>query len=693
MVKVGLVGLKDDRELVLSLLHDLGIAQIEPLSKAALEYLTPERGSEQARTAADQFLRFRGLKNALPPKPTSGSRRFARLEAILAAAKEVPIDDEVGSLVREEDRLLTQRKSIVDQLDLLNRFDFYADRFDLLFDRNLFAFLGEADAEAFEELRKKVPQLGASQFLSHRTGDSVRFIVLVRNDQAEAASRLAQQAGVSLSAVPRLSGTRIEEIPRLEKERQAVGHRIAQIRTRLEEISRRWYPAVVEIEEALAIENRKLEIWTKLGAGERTFALEAWVPRRSRATLEQVLNEVTHGRTVAYDLPTREAAPTLMENPRGIRWFEFFIRFYSLPQSNEFDPTPVFSVVFTIFFGIMLGDWGYALVILLIAIWMIRGFPGRRYLPKSIKNFMKMIMAPPSMQKLAFALLPGCIVAIGFGIFFNEFFGFPVLTALTHGAYTGVDPKNATIVKRLLVLAGYIGLGMVIFGFVLGALKEYFHHNLRGSIARVGGIAFAIAIAWIGLTLIHSGNLNGLSPQKNPVLSVAYALAVAGPLMLVFGEGAQMGLMGLIEVVSHILSYTRLVGILLASVILALVINNISVGLVGSGSIGFIVAGLVILLIGQTFNVVVGVFEPGIQGARLIFVEYFSKFYSGNGKAFQPFGSRRKYTLPQYSLSGPRGGVPLSAPNRKSIEVAAPAVHAGSRGTTNAAVSSSTVTA
>ena len=51
---------------------------------------------------------------------------------------------------------------------------------------------------------------------------------------------------------------------------------------------------------------------------------------------------------------------------------------------------------------------------------------------------------------------------------------------------------------------------------------------------------------------------------------------------------------------------------------------------------------------GQSFNVILGVFEPGIQGARLIFVEYFSKFYSGNGKPFRPFGAERTHTLPPF---------------------------------------------
>ena len=105
-----------------------------------------------------------------------------------------------------------------------------------------------------------------------------------------------------------------------------------------------------------------------------------------------------------------------------------------------------------------------------------------------------------------------------------------------------------------------------------------------------------------------------------------------------------------IDALSHILSYTRLVGILLASVILALVANGIAVGsdsrsgLIFSGTAFGVVFGLLILLMVQVFNVVLGVFEPGIQGARLIFVEHFSKFYTGNGRPFTPFATARRAT-------------------------------------------------
>ncbi len=663
MTKVGILGWKDDQARILTVLHDLRLAQVEPLSPEALAELAPERGTEMQRTIGDEALRFRGLKSALPAVPVGAPRRFDTLDDILAAAKTVPVDAEVGDLTRENDRLLSEQQATDETIALLEKLSFYSDRLDLLSGESFLTFFAEGDPESIAQLRTAIPASADAQLLVDPAGG--RCLVSLRRNAADALARTAQVGGVHLTSLPpNLKGTARDELENLRRRREEVLRRRVAIAERLGAIARDWYPLIAAIDEALQIENRKVEILAKLGAGRSTFALEAWVPSRDVPRLESVVQSAANGRAYFYSVPTDEEPPTLMSNPQGVRRFEFFIRFYSLPQADEWDPTLVFAIAFPLFFGLMLGDWGYGLTILLICIWMIAGFPGAQHLPKFGRDFVKRIVGPQGMRQLAYALIPGCVLAIGLGVYYDEFFGYPLFLHL-FGYHTTFDPLGPSEVGLLLLFAGFVGLGMVTLGFVFGLLKEYFHHHRRGVVGKFGGIVFAWGLAFFGLCVLHAKTLGVLTAGgdsiTNPTFDLALVGVVAGLALMILGEGVQTGMMSLIEVLSHILSYTRLVGILLASVVLALVINTIAGGLFGGGAAAVAVA-VVILLIGQSFNVILGVFEPGIQGARLIFVEYFSKFYTGNGRPFRPFGAARTHTVSSVNPDGASATPILQSP-------------------------------
>jgi V/A-type H+/Na+-transporting ATPase subunit I len=647
MQKVGLIGLRSDEERILTVLHDLRLAQIEPLSPSTAAELGPERGSETLRRIGDESLRFRGLRAALPPTPGARPRLFGSLDEVLALAATVTIDSEVGELVREDDRLQTEAKSADDTLALLGKLAFFPDRLDLLRSKSVLAFYGEGAADAVARVRQALAAVGDATILPGPSEETTSFLVVGRSSLGEALASAAQREGIRLVAIPELSATVSEERERLQRRREAIAARRREIHDRLRELSGQWYATVAAIDEALEVENRKTEALTRLGATGSTFALEAWVPKRDVGRLRSIVEEVTAGRVLFTEVPTSEEPPTMLANPAGVRRFEFFVRFYSLPQASEWDPTLVFSIVFPIFFGFMLGDWGYGLVILLISVWMIRGFPGAQRLPGFGRRFVKTIMGPKGMQQLAYALLPGCVIAMGLGLIWDECFGFTIFHTL-FGYVPPIAPERN--VGLLLLFAGYVGLAMVVLGFLFGAVKEYLHHHRRAVVAKLGGIAFAVGIAFFGLALIHQAD----SPAAHPIVW-AWIACIAVGFACMFSEGVQHAMLGLIEVISHILSYTRLVGILLASVILAVVINTVSFGLFhshGAAAVALFVGGLVILVAGQAFNVILGVFEPGIQGARLIFVEYFSKFYTGNGRPFRPFGAARTHTVPSVDANG-----------------------------------------
>jgi V/A-type H+/Na+-transporting ATPase subunit I len=647
MEKIGVVALKSDRESVVTLFHDLGVVQVEPLEKATGQLLPTEPTSELQRKVADQLLRFRGLKETLPRPAAVPPRSFSSLDELLKECATVDIDSRVGALAREEDALRSEGATVSETISLLEKFSFYTDRLELLRLQHVLGFFGEADRKVYPAVRDELGRTADVLLLESPGEKTMRFVVATNLEKAEAVSRLAQQRGILLTAAPPISGTIPEALPRLTARKLAIAARREEIRAELATIGAEWGARVAVLEEALSIENRKLDIFSKMGAGRSVFALEGWVPARSRGPLERLLAKRTGDRAWVYPIPTTEMPPTLLDNPPGVRKFEFFIRFYSLPESTEWDPTFIFAFVFPILFGFMLSDWGYGLSILSISVWMLVGFPGGRRIPRMIKGFPKMIMGPATMQSLAWTLLPGAVIAIVLGLITNEAFGAHL--PFYHGLY---DPFRS--VGLLFIIAGFIGLAMVSFGFVLGALKEAFRHHRSGVYARTGGLLFAWGIAFLGLQLVSRLTFQPLlgvlaAPWKPAAVPAAewveLALMVVGVVLLLLGEGGQ-GFIALTEILSHVLSYVRLVGILVSSIVIALIVNKIGGGLLVNGTALGAFAGAVVLVGGQAFNLILGVFEPGIQGARLIFVEHFSKYYSGNGEEFHPFGSRRTHTLP-----------------------------------------------
>jgi V/A-type H+-transporting ATPase subunit I len=260
----------------------------------------------------------------------------------------------------------------------------------------------------------------------------------------------------------------------------------------------------------------------------------------------------------------------------------------------------------------------------------IRHPPKKSYIPRKLAKFVKTIISKNSLVTIMKAIMPGSAIAIVLGVIFNEYFGF----ALPYAPLFDVTKRVST----LLLISGWIGVAMVSFGFVLGAINALYNKKIKKAIGRVGWLLVAWGIVIVGLAVLHKESI-GFS---NLEAVGSYIAIVIGLILVLRSEGTQ-SLMEIPSVISHILSYTRLVGILLASVILAQVINLIFISSL-SGSIPFIIGGIVILVFGQLFNIVIALFEGGIQGARLVYVEFFSKFFEGNGNLFKPFKIERKST-------------------------------------------------
>ena len=301
-----------------------------------------------------------------------------------------------------------------------------------------------------------------------------------------------------------------------------------------------------------------------------------------------------------------DKVPVKLKNPKYARAFEFFIDLYSMPSYKEIDPTFFVFLTFPIFFGMMLGDIGYGLMSL-IAFWILK-----KKMPKA-KNFFNI-------------LLLASFVSVLFGFLFGEFFGeekilqfeLPHLLSRVHDMFT------------LMYIAIAIGIVHVNIGLIIGFVNELKSHGFMHAIyAKASWIVLEIGIALLALS--YFGKIS-VSPL---IGSIFFGLSI---LMLLKGEGIK-GLIELPSILTNVMSYARLMAIGLSSVILAVIINDSSKEFFHKGGF-FILIGVFILIVGHVINILLGLLGSFLHSLRLHYVEFFSKFFHGGAKKYQPFGMK-----------------------------------------------------
>lgn len=520
---------------------------------------------------------------------------------------------------REAERLRLQRVALEEEKALILKYQQFFSAFRSLLEAearwpNATAYhvlVRGSDAGAIPKLRASLAAAIGSEFEIYTqplASGEIALLIIVAAATAARVERLLAQAQVQEIPVPAAygGGTLTTAIPAMLARLGEIPGALEGARQRRQELGRLHGAELARARAAVHDRLRELEALPLSGVTPRAFVLEGWVPTRSRATLADRLRTAFGDAVVVSDVSIEEwaseDAPVVLSNPRLLRPFETLVRVFPLPRYGTIDPTPFVAVFFPAFFGLMVGDIGYGLVLAGLGLLL-----HRLSRPTTLLRTVAEIVGPCAL----FTILAGFLFGEAFGDLGSRWLG---LRPLAFDRHEAMIP--------FLLLAVSLGAVHILLGLGLGVASTIRRHP-REAMGR--GVS-AIMVALVILALLAAVKVLPGAFFTPAVVG----LLVAFPVLIVL-EGV-VAPIELLSTLGNILSYARIMALGVASVMLAVVANRMV------GAIGSVAVGVVFALLFHLVNFAIALFSPTVHALRLHYVEFFGKFYSPGGVRYQPFG-------------------------------------------------------
>lgn len=483
--------------------------------------------------------------------------------------------------------------------------------------------LGTVPAQTdLEALRAKVFEAADEVQLEQISADqqSLYLLVFVHKCAAEAVGAALREAGFALTTFDGVQGTAAENIRRTDEAIVACEQQDAE---KLAELT-----ALAEQKSALQLafdrctqEISKAQAADRLVHSEKTFCLGGWVPCEDVGKLEALLS----GFCCAWELtdPAPEEYPDVpvkLKNNKLTWPLNMVTEMYSLPAYDGVDPNPLMAPFFILFYGIMMADMGYGLLMILASIIITK-----KSRPKGTSGQMFGLMFSCGIS----TFLMGALTGGFFGDFLPQLVGIIDPDTTFKALPSLFTPLDDTI--TILIGAMALGFAQIVTGMAISFVEKI----------KKGQIMDAI---WEELTwwIVFAGIACMALGVTNIVLYVGLAMVVVGSGWSAKGFGKVTAIFG--SVYNHvtgyfgdILSYSRLMTLMLAGSVIASVFNTL-------GAIpGNVVFFLLVSVAGNGLNFALNLLSCYVHDLRLQCLEYFGKFYQDGGKPFEPLAINTKY--------------------------------------------------
>ena len=449
--------------------------------------------------------------------------------------------------------------------------------------------------------------------------------VLVHRSQEGAALEALRSYGFSLPQFKDASGTARDNVRRLEEELEAVR---ARRQAELDAI-RAMGPetgalklCVDQVQQVLATEETKERIL----AGGSILCLDGWVDEPNVSKLEQALAAFDCAWELTDPAPEEyPKVPVKLQNGPLTRCMNMVTEMYALPVYGTVDPNPLMAPFFILFYGIMMADMGYGLLMVLGAVFMIKKMRARG----GMRNFAELLF---------YCGISTFVIGALTGGFFGDFL--PQLASIINPdtTFTALPALFTPLEDTMAILVGSLVLGFIqiITGQVVSFVKKARDGHLWDGVWDEG--PWWMIYLGVGLAVLGVGNVAGY-----PVV------LIVGILMLAYGStrnskgigkvGAFVGAVynGATGIFGDVLSYARLMALMLSGSIIASVFNTL-------GAItGNVITFVLIAMVGNALNFALNLLGCYVHDLRLQCLEFFKTFYQDGGKPFRPLAINTKY--------------------------------------------------
>lgn len=640
--KIRILTAKTDAGVLSEILQTLGVTELIPETSEDLQASQPT--NFEART---RYAEVESARNFLAKYHTDGffrtvfegARAYTTPEEIKRLTEGYSIESIIKTVESFQSRLtnLTQEKRAIESdLRTLHTFE----RLDIsladIGETQLTSTLAVRGAERVIEkaLLDIEGAAGADTAITHISPTAI-LVTYLKSAHIVVEEKISTN-GLEIVTLPKRNSTAAAEIARLTASLEANEAAQVTIDEEIAAVAKNELPTLQKLCDISRWESEKSDTAQSLPSTERVSVLTAWVPKMAMPAIESALTEKLPASAIEVVDHGEEEPPTEISNESVIQPFEAVTKLYGVPFYKDLDPTPLLAVFFFVFFGLCLSDAGYGLIIMALTGIVLYKY----HLDTGTKQLMTLLFF-------------GGVGTLFAGILFGGYFG--VAPADIHPALVPLqkfDPINNPLPVFYMSLV--IGFVQVCFGIFLNLVRQMKLGEKKDAI--LDNVPWLFLFMLIAVALLNqSGFLNEtlstfLSAQQAYLFYFAAALLILtqgrkqkNPVMkLLYGL---LGLYGGVNYFADVLSYSRIMALGLATGALAFSINSIA-SFVGGESFGISTIFMVLVLIfGHTLNIAISLLGTFINSARLQFVEFFSKFSTGTGRAFVPFKKEAQHII------------------------------------------------